>query len=277
MHKIKIDIDNKSYDIEHPESFNELTEMQYLEIVRFVLMIKEPLINRSDDQLRLLNAFIGGFDKNKATRKKAFKITDSIVHSEYISDLIELQSFITKEQDFNNWLIPKIEVDNNIFYGPDNRFASMKFGEFIAVDMLVSAYFGSKNPLTILNKIVAVLFREERKDIPKNFMGDRRELLDSDLLSHRENIVKGLDETIKKAILYNYTGIRNWLTKKYSMVFSSPDTSKRMNIALGKKENNWLSIRRHLAGNVITKLKEVDSTNLHDVLSSLNEEMKKTD
>jgi len=276
MIDIKIDIADKTYNLTHPSLLNDLTKAQFTEIVKYIYSSEKNTLNNEETKIKLLFVLLGGLSCSKKKRKETYKITDAVVNSELAEDLFALQNFITKEQDFNNWLIPSIKIGKNTsYYGPDNRFSSMKFGEFISVDMLISAYFGSKKPAAILDKIVAVLYREERNDIPNNFTGDRRTLLDSDLISHREKIVKNLDETTKKAILYNYIGVRNWLSKKYSLVFSSPDTSKRMNITLGKKENNWLSIRRHLAGNVITKLKEVDITNLHDVLSSLNEEMKK--
>jgi len=276
MHSIKIDIGKNTHDFQHPEKFNELTEEQYLLIVSIVLMQGGKFVIEEDNQLRLLYALLGGLKQGKKKRAEIYKVINKLIDNLdlNLADLISLQNFITKEQDFNNWLLPEIKIKKQTFYAPDSRFASMRFGEFISVDMLISAYFGSKKPEAILNKIIAVLYREKRKDIPKNFKGDKRELFNSETLEHRENIIKDIDEVTKKAILYNYTGVRNWLSKKYVMVFSSSDTSKRTNIVLGKQENSWLSIRRHLAGGALN-LEKTDQLNLHDVLSSLNEEMKK--
>jgi len=275
MHKIRIDIDRKTFEFQHPESFNELTQKQFTEVVRLVLMPKQPLSERLDDVIRLMYAFLGGFSDSKIIRKAAYRVTGEIIRTGSHDDLFLLQKFLYTEQEFNNWLVRKVMIGGVEYCGPDNRFSTLRFGEFIFADMLVTAYFGSKDPEMFLNKLAAVLMREKRKGLKENFAGDRRIDFDSDYLQDREELfAKEMDIETKTGILYNYLGIRNWLTKKYIFVFSTPESSSRTNIVLGRKENDWLSTRRHLAGSVLN-LEKTDRLYIHDVLAQLNDEMSK--
>ncbi len=275
MHKVRIEIDKLTFNFEHPESFNELTQKQFTEVVRLVMLIKDPLHERIDDRVRLMYAFLGGFDDVKRNRKSAFKVTENIIKSGDYEELFGLQKFLYTEQEFNRWLVKKLKVDGNDYYGPDDRFSTMRFGEFIYADMICTAFFNSKEPEPLLNKLAAVLMRERKDGLKKDYTGDVRIDFDSNFLQKREDVfAKELNYEMKYSILYNYLGIRNWLTKKYIFVFLTPDTSSRTNIILGKRENSWLSVRRHLAGSALN-LEQTDKLNLHDVLAQLNEEMSK--
>jgi len=250
MKKIKIDIDSKSYNFEHPENFNELSENQYLHVVKVFFTEKENLEKRLDDKLYLLFVMLGGFDLKKKKRKELYNIISEIVinDSDFGSKLLELQNFIYSDKTLNTWKLPAITLNKEKFTGPDDRFNSMTFGIFIAADTLVSAYFSSKKPEKLLDMLIKVLYN----------ISD----------------IEGLDSIIKTGVLYNYLGVRNWLTEKYTQVFTSDDTSSRTNISLGKKESGWLSVRRHIAGSILN-LKQTDNLNLHEVLSSLNHEILK--
>ncbi len=246
MHELKINIGNKDYNFQHPESYNELSEKQYLEVVKLYFLKKEDIASRDADRINLLFAMLGGFDAKRKQRKSIYNIINYIIKNEptLIDELLKLQGFISTDKTFNTWKIPFIKIDKK-HNGPDDKFNSMKFGVFIKADTLASAYFGAKKPERILNMLVEVLFNCD--DASK------------------------LHDIPKFGILYNYLAIRNYLTEKYPAVFPK-EKKKSKNITLGKQNNSWMTIRRQLAGSVL-ELKNVDNLNLHEVLADLNQKI----
>jgi hypothetical protein len=129
-------------------------------------------------------------------------------------------------------------------------------------------YFENKDE-ELLNKFIAVIYR--KADIFKKGV-DCREYFDSSTLDERTKLLANLDETTKQSIVFNYAGVRKWLTDKYPFVFNAPDESSSKNIQFGKKQCSWMNIRRNLAGDVLN-LEKVDNVFLHDVLADLNEKI----
>lgn len=264
MKDLKINIDEKFHTFNIPETFAELSQEQYLRVVK-LLYSKSYSKDHYSLKLDALLGLLGFYEKKKKRIKnRELKVFETLVLENRIADLFHLlDPFHTL--DFIEWKVECLTFGKKSFHGPDNAFASVTFGEFIAADMLVTAYFSS-NDKTLLDKLIAILFREKLN-------GKRVELQEYE---HREVIVQQLEENTKTAILYNYLAVRNYLTETYSLVFSDSKISRRTNIKLGKQENSWLSVRRHLAGSVLN-LEKVDKLNLHEVLSSLNEEIRDKD
>jgi hypothetical protein len=246
---------------------NELDEHQFRAVVANCFMNETSLITRIDDRIRLMNVLLKK-SINKYVKTQWFKVIENMVNEGLMEDLFKLQEFIYADQTFNNWIIDRISINKKTLFGPRDRFSYMKFGEFISADMLFMAYFESKNE-DLLNKFIAVLYRNA--DIMKKGV-DCREDFDSSTLDERTKLVAKLDEVTKQAIVYNYSGVRKYLTDKYSFVFNSSEEKNSKNIQLGKKQNGWMDIRRHLAGDVL-KLEKVDNVFLHDVLADLNEKI----
>jgi len=256
MKSLKIEIDGKLRAFQIPDKFNELSESQYLNIIQFITMDSKSE-HYEGVKLTTMLALLGFYDARKKERKSIFKIFDAIIEAELIDDLLQLIDFVKTEQDFTKFIIRDFKIGNYKLTGPSDRFQNMTFGKFIAVDMLATAYFSSRSDL-ILDKMIALLYSNETvraKDI--------------------EYHLHDFDKNIKTAILYNYIGIRNWISKKYPLVFSSDSTSSRTNIQLGRQENNWLTVRRHISGNDVLKLSKVDELDAHETLRHLEEELKK--
>jgi len=268
MITLKIEYNNTIFNLSHPESFNELDEHQFRAIVANVFMCKLPLSIRIDDRIRLMNILLKK-SINKYVRTKWFKAIDGIVSEGMMNELLDLQNFIFSYQVFNNWIIQSVNIDKSVYFGPKDRFSYMKFGEFISADMLFMGYFESKND-DLLNKFIAVIYR--KADILKKGI-DIREDFSSATMAEREKKIAKLDETTKQSILFNYSAVRSWLTDKYPFVFKSKETENTKSIQLGSnKQSSWMSIRRHLAGDVLN-LDKIDNVFLHDVLADLNEKI----
>jgi len=272
MINIEIEINKKKQLFNHPECFNELLPHQLEKVVELFILNKNPLSERIGDKFMLLNSFLKLSHKKKEN-KKIFKTIDNLVNNNIIDNLLELQDFLYKEQDFNNWIIKEINHNKNVFYGPKNYFSYMLFGEFIVADMLFMNYFQSEDK-NILNKFIAVLYRESKENFDVNSQADIRKPFNSDFWDYRTEQLSSLDNITKQSILFNYASVRYWLTKKYPNVFNSESKENKKSIEFGNNRSGWMNIRRNLAGDVFN-LEKTDNLLLSDVLNDLNEKMSK--
>lgn len=267
MISLKIEYNKSVYHLSHPESFNELDEHQFRAVVANAFLIETPLSSRIKDQIILMNILLKK-SINKYYKNKWFKVVNSMVEEGILEEILKLQEFIFKQQTFNSWIISSLNIDSTTLYGPKNRFSYMKFGEFISADMLFMGYFDTKSD-DILDKFIAVIYRQA--DVFKKGT-DIREDFESATLDERTRLVSKLDDITKQSIVFNYSQIRTWLADKYKFVFNPPEDKNTKSIQFGKKQNGWMGIRRHLAGDVLN-LDKVDNVYLHDVLTDLNEKI----
>jgi len=139
--------------------------------------------------------------------------------------------------------------------------------------MLFMNYFESENE-ALLNKFIAVLYRKKKVKFDFKSNADIREEFNTDFLDSRSKIMSKISSITKQSILFNYAGVRYWLTKKYPFVFGGKKEDKQ-HIEFGNNRAGWMNIRRQLAGNVFN-LEKADNLLLSDVLSELNEQMSKS-
>lgn len=268
MIPIAIKYGKRILNLEHPEKLNECDEYQLRSIIELIVLQETPLDERYDDKIMLMQIFLKK-NINKYVKDRWFQIMESIINEGIIYNLFELQNFVFTENSFSSWIIKKITTDEGILHGPKDRFSYMQFGEFIVADMLFMQYVESKKE-EVLNKFIAVLYRD--KSLSAIGDDDMREKFTSGNLTNRSLVVAKLDHITKQSILYNYYGIRAWLSEKYRFVFNSGEDNT--SVKLGNIENGWMGIRRHLAGDILN-LDKVDHVLLHDVLADLNDKMSK--
>ncbi len=244
------------HDFNIAESFGELKPNAFLRCIAYMTTVPTNEIT-----MKALLSLFGFFDaETRKQRQFITSIFNEIINSDYVESLIPLLDFLKKsELKFKEWLVPSVKIGKTEYFGTNDSFSEMTFGEFISADMLISAFFGSKN-MKALDSMISIIFREKKngKKIPMN----------SDDYKMRIPIIAELDELTKTAIYYNYIAVRATLTEKYPAVFSEPE-QKRNQIELGKKNSGWLEIRRQLAGEVL-KLREIDDLSLHEALAFLN-------
>ncbi len=270
MQKIKIDIDKKSYNFTHPDNFSELSIVQYIEIVRLVLLSDIPLQDRYDDRIRLFVSLLSG---KKRLKHKIIKTLINNPEDDRFLQLLKLHDFVIKEIDFNNWLVKDIRIKRVRLYGPTDRFSDMKFGDFIACDMLLNGFFKSNKNEKILNDFVAYVMRPKRKGIKKNETGDKRKELNSNTVLARSKIIDKLAVEIKYAVLFNFLAVRRWIEKKYPYVFPNSENANTQNNDFGAtNKSGWMMVRRQLAASVLN-LQKIDNTGIHDVLADFNEKL----
>lgn len=255
MNTLKIEISNNIKTFFIPNSFNELKPEMFKYVLQFILSKKNDILKPV-----FFLALLGYFDTtSKNKKRKLYKLTDTLVYNNMMISFSDIFNIFDKKHDFTKWIIEIVNIKNQLFLGPSDFFNDMTFAEFIAADMFSSAYFSNKSDV-LLNKLIAVLYLPQNKKNRADF--------NSETLNERAEVLANLSDSTKSAIFFNYIGIRNWITKEYPLIFSSSDTSTMTNIQLGRKENTWLEVRRHLAGNVLD-LDKIDNLNLHEVLAQL--------
>lgn len=261
MLDIRIEYNQRTERLSHPENYNELIANQYRAVVQYFIIPEKPLSERIPDRILLMQELL---DKriNKLVKGRWYRVINSMVDDGILDDLLKLQEFLFHEQTFNNWLIKEVAVGKQKYFGPRDRFSYMTFGEFISADMLFMQYFNSKDENT-LNRFIAALYKENEK-----------EEFSTDKLNEKAKVFEKLSAIDKHGIVFNYSALRHWLTEKYKFVFGRGDKKESNEINLGSNQNGWMSIRRNLAGDVLN-LEKIDKVLLHDVLSDLNEKMSK--
>jgi len=270
MIEVKIQHQNGTMHLQHPELLNELEPEQLFAVVKYIVMRPDSIEERLDDRIYLMQTLLSQ-SLNKYVKTKWYKLLKSMVDEGVMQELFKLQDFILKEQTFNNWILKRLEFGNCVYYGPKDRFSYMQFGEFIVADMLFMQYFESKNE-DILDKFISVLFRSA--NLAAIGEDDKREEFNTNSIPIRAAVLKGLSITNKQSVVFNYSGVRAWLCERYPYVFSTKENKEE--IVLGSNEQGgWMNIRRHLAGDVLN-LDKVDHVLLHDVLNDLNEKMKES-
>lgn len=258
MVSVTIEYNKKRFALTHPERFNELNPEQFRAVVEYFVLPETALEYRPDDQLKLLQELLGK-KLNRNFKTNWYRVMDEMVTGDgIIWEILKLQEFLYKEQQFNAWILKELKVKGQELYGPRDRFSYMKFGQFISADMLFMGYYANKSE-DLLNKFIAVLYLPQlNADFETESLDERAELLSA------------LSDIDKQAIVFNYAGVRFWLTEKYPFVFKQEENKNE--IRLGKSQHGWMSIRRQLAGDVLN-LEKVDKVSLHDVLMDLNEKM----
>lgn len=201
------------------------------------------------------------------------KAIDVIVEEGLTDKFFALHDFIWKKPEFNDWMVTGFRLEGKEFFGPQRRFSGMTFGDFIACDMLSTAYFKSKRSVELLNLLTAYLMRPKSIDETK---ADVRVQLNSELAKGRAEQFKKLHISIRYAVLFNFLAVRDWLTFKYSNVFPKPvEGASPKSIDFGDvNKSGWLSVRRQVAESVLN-LQKVDELPMHEVLADFNNKISK--
>lgn len=188
-----------------PESMGELTQKQYLAVMR----VANDIANANDD--KFLNVLTGIPVKTikKATEFEKYKLNDMF-------------GFLSDDKPFHQ-LIIKNFIHNEIQYdGPTDFLANLSFIEFVFVDSYFMRHMSGDEDIRF--KLIACLYRKHviSKD-SELFEGDTREKFSEHRIEQRANEFKTLDPAIISGIVYNYRAIRQLIELKYSYLFPKAD------------------------------------------------------
>jgi hypothetical protein len=229
---------------EFPESFQELTQSQFIAVSE--LFEKKNLLLH--DKINLVKSLL------YFKRRFFFLLEDYQVH-----ELIKLLSWIHKLA-FDRVFIQSFELKNHVFYGPKNGLQNVVFDEFAHVDTYFSRYLSDNDPAD-LHKMIASIYRPGR------------EKFDYEKIDDLARMIIYCDPAILRAILFNYKVLRRWLETLYPVVFPAPlpDEIPSEQKAEAPK---WAKVRRMLAGGDLASVENIGRLPLHTVLSEINDRLK---
>jgi hypothetical protein len=154
------------------------------------------------------------------------------------------------------------------FYGPREHFRNLSFAEFIFADSYFVRYSQDRTQVALLDKLVAVLYRPQRRHYDPNapdFGGDRREDFNEHLLEKRVSMLSALPRDEKLAIYTWYAGCRQALEYTYPDVFTSAHQEQA-------RAKGWDYVLRELSGSTFGTLTETSRQNARLVLAKMQDD-----
>ncbi|RQO65075.1 hypothetical protein DBR40_24695 [Pedobacter sp. KBW01] len=158
-------------------------------------------------------------------------------------ELKETLTFLYGENKLVTWLVPFFQIRFRKYTGPENRLSNSTIKEFRHTEMYYNAYNRNKNP-KFLDLLIATLYRPKAKVLQGN---DLREPFSEIRIRSKASSMRNLSNPLRSAILFNYEGCRNFIFKKYPMIFKPgakksdaiPDMEDLIKTVAGAKFGNF--------------------------------------
>jgi hypothetical protein len=291
MKEIVLEVEGSKSTYMVPDDINELSAEQWESVVLNYILPGETSLRHV---FSLFCAMLG------KTYAEAAPIFHQINQENLFSEVSHsMMSWLTNPWQLRNWLMPELRVSGITLHGPAHQFAYMRFGEFIALDIMYLYYvecttepeppryvgtdarerFDHMKRITeyldrqknALNRLCAAIMRPQAESYKPGSSADRREEFSSELIDMRAQAFTRVEPITKLSIMYNYAGIRQYIVQKYPRAFmtEAPDTQREPATA-ADAARGWLSIRQHIAGNLLN-LHKVDDLYLSDVLNHMSQ------
>jgi hypothetical protein len=167
----------------------------------------------------------------------------------------------------SKWHLPFIfRIGKPTLAGPTDRLGNLSFGELMFADLAVSEYQKTKN-VAVLDKLIVILYREKNNDLYEQ-SGDYREKFNKNLVAQRLKDLGEIAEEKRQAVLINYIGCRELMSKSFKNVFPERKTEE----APAASKETWLDVAIQLARKekALGTIKEVEETNAWLVLKVLD-------
>ncbi|WP_022821917.1 hypothetical protein [Hymenobacter norwichensis] len=191
-----------------------------------------------------------------------------------VAQLLWLTDFLLEENSLTEQKLGSVQLPawrdplRRTFYGPREHFRNMSFAEFIFADAYFVRYSQDRSQVAMLDKLVAVLYRPQRRNYDPNspeFGGDRREDFNEHLLEKRVFMLEALPSTEKLAIYTWYAGCRKALEYAYPDVFTSAHQEQA-------SAKGWDYVLRELSGSTFGTLTETSRQNARLVLAKMQDD-----
>lgn len=166
---------------------------------------------------------------------------------------------LIKENKLSTWLIPSFRLRFRKYYGPADMLSNLTAHEFFNIcEPLYWAYKQGDGGTGTLDALCAVLYRQKRSGPVDDDL--REELTDAGIAKRAKRFAR-LNLDFKRAILFNYEGCRNFITKHrdYSAAFDGK----------GGKSKRKGDVTLTLAGGPLGDHPQTKRTNLYTFLLHL--------
>lgn len=230
-----------------PSSWDELSPEQMIALAN--LSEKDPLDR--------LVALFSGIPRRVCRRMDPYQLTSVWWLSEWMEKDVSSHLFVIRQVPSGRYLLES----------PRPGLRRMSFGQFIFVDMAYTAYLESSKPED-LNRFVASLY------LPSG------QCFTDELPLRMESEVRKVPDSVKQALLLNYSLVRRWLAGRYTLLFSLPDENaiveEKKSAPKIKNSGSWIRVFDSLMGDDISRHQEYADIPLHNVLRYLTARTKES-
>lgn len=184
-----------------------------------------------------------------------------------------MQFLYSGSLELEAWHLPKIfRTGKQALIGPSDTLGNITFGELMFADLALRKYKAT-NDEKFLNQLICVLYRVGDKENYR-LTGDEREPFNKNLLEQQVADLGHIAEVKKQAILVNYIGCREVMSKSFAYVFPKKEETNAT-----PSNETWLDVAIQLArkDNALGNIAEVEKTNAWLVLKVLDKVIKESE
>jgi hypothetical protein len=239
MNEIKLIVGKKKVLLKTASCWNELTEKQYLEVIKIFPGISSPF----PDSLLVMMLDV---------HPEIFKQL-SPVQKHYLEKTFD---FLKDKPDLSTLMIESFKINKIEYIGFQHTFSNTTWEEFTFADQ----YF----LLGKYHHAIAVLYREKRENY--NFQSDIRVPFSVYGMPKRIEAFQTLNPLVIAGIVLNYAALRDkYLINKYKYIFEGTQTSGNKNSSF-----SWIDLHRNILSENFFEEKKLLKSTLHIVLHRLN-------
>jgi len=295
-----IEIPEKKIFKEYPSCWDEMNEEQFDFVFQQVLKLMDGKISVLDFKILVLYHFL---DIKKSPldrfRDRFKKKTDLEERNACLYKLSETLNWFFIEKEIKGEIqlvfnfdsvrnfIPKLDVWNDTFYGPDDALMNISIGEFRAAIEYFRQYTEEKAEVT-LDHLVAVLYRPERDNYPdvlmkEDFDGQRRVKFNHNHTTRYAKAVRDIPFYLKYAIYLWFGNCNNFLREGEIQIEGNQiclgDLYKKQSDEEKSEDTlGWTGLLFRIADEgTFGNMKETDATNIYDVMLKLYQWKKEAD
>jgi len=240
MKNLKITVGTETFEAQVPESWEELTQEQFLMAATFIVendyVVPVPLMQK-----------ILGLPDEAAL---------FILPAGWLGIFNSGFQFLDDPTAIKSWLVSDITLaDGRHVTPPAANFDNVSWEEFVFADQLAQAGNWAA--------VAACLFRPDRPQFDEE--ADERIPFSRFGVSRRLPLFQQLPSEYLTAIEVNYSALRIHLTDRYPYLFSSDNSADK-----SKSPTDWVPITRSLLGDTIWEEEQLLHTSVAQVLYHLN-------
>ena len=260
MVNIKIETTKKSYNIDLPQSWEEVPEHLYPSLARIFLRGPQYM-NENDKLVRalaiLMDEQLGALD---------------LLDEGQLYEMTRLIYWVFEDVTFSSNKINGFDHDGQYYHGPSAEFSNLRFGEFVMAETYFMQYHEShQSNEALLNKLIAVLYRPLGEGVEFEpgsavYRGDRRQRFNSNLIDDRAEKLKSMDMAVRDGILLWYAVTRDSVFKCFPNVFKRSAQAKKNNQGI---DFGWLGVFDDLLGEKGRTAETLEDEFVSTVLMSL--------
>lgn len=255
MNTITYEIDGVKHDLQFPSSVSECDGDQLVSVAasRIAGMTVDEKLQRIARVPANVVALMSPFQKYRIAEEAFDPVCD----------------FHRRDLFWKDWRFPTIEVGGETYYGVDNSFGNVTWGEFIYADQCMMN--------GLYQAAIAAIFRPERPGW--NGETDRRMPFTINGTRFRFPKFESLDGALSAAIIWNYRAVRSaCVDAAYPALFPNFSREKQEDMDDEDKDPeedartsfSWVNIHRDILGENIQDEDKFLNLPMHTVLYRMN-------